>query len=263
MKKFSLLLLLSFLVVSGCQKLDNTVVEDVDIYGIDVWSDCESYFDWCNNCSVVDWKVIACTEMYCETPSEPKCIKYKWDEILNSGIDNEEVVNNDDEYRKINESEGNKDGFVNMTNPASTYCVENWWKVKIVTDSDWGQYGMCNFPDGSVCEEWMYFDGICEPGNKDEPLACTMDYTPVCAKVYIQCITTPCDPIEQTFWNRCAMEANKLAKFLYEGECKTEVKPTSKSNCSCPEWYRQEGEVCNPECYYSNPQCLSPSVRCE
>lgn len=53
----------------------------------------------------------------------------------------------------------------------------------------------------------------------DKPTACALNYAPVCAKVNIQCITTPCDPIEQTFGNRCQMEANKLAEFLHEGEC--------------------------------------------
>ena len=36
----------------------------------------------------------------------------------------------------------------------------------------------------------------------------------------IQCIKAPCEPIEQTFGNKCAMEANKLATFLHDGECK-------------------------------------------
>ena len=33
--------------------------------------------------------------------------------------------------------------------------------------------------------------------------------------------------------------------------------------CRCPEGYVQEGEACNPECYYSEPRCLMPSVSCE
>jgi putative hemolysin len=34
------------------------------------------------------------------------------------------------------------------------------------------------------------------------------------------------------------------------------------TSCACPAGYRQEGEVCNPECYYSTPKCLSPSIKC-
>jgi len=28
----------------------------------------------------------------------------------------------------------------------------------------------------------------------------------------------------------------------------------------CPEGYKKNGDICNPECYYNNPPCLSPSV---
>jgi hypothetical protein len=43
--------------------------------GIDL-TNCTSYFDGCNNCSVKDGKPDACTLMYCETPAEPKCLQY-------------------------------------------------------------------------------------------------------------------------------------------------------------------------------------------
>ena len=32
--------------------------------------------------------------------------------------------------------------------------------------------------------------------------------------------------------------------------------------CRCPEGYVQEGNVCNPKCYYSTPRCLAPSIQC-
>jgi putative hemolysin len=35
------------------------------------------------------------------------------------------------------------------------------------------------------------------------------------------------------------------------------------NDCTCPQGYRQEGETCNPECYYNEPRCLLPSVQCE
>lgn len=36
---------------------------------------------------------------------------------------------------------------------------------------------------------------------------------------------------------------------------------SEKTYCEiCPEGYRLDGEVCNPVCYYSVPQCLMPSV---
>jgi hypothetical protein len=48
---------------------------------------------------------------------------------------------------------------------------------------------------------------------------CTLDYTPVCASVQVQCITTPCPAVEQTFGNACMMRGNTQATFLYTGEC--------------------------------------------
>lgn len=38
---------------------------------------CVAWFDGCNNCSVKNGKLEACTLMYCETPTTPKCIEYK------------------------------------------------------------------------------------------------------------------------------------------------------------------------------------------
>jgi hypothetical protein len=32
--------------------------------------------------------------------------------------------------------------------------------------------------------------------------------------------------------------------------------------CGCPEGYTQEGDVCNPDCYYETPQCGAPSIQC-
>lgn len=34
------------------------------------------------------------------------------------------------------------------------------------------------------------------------------------------------------------------------------------SSCKCPSGYRKDGDACNPECYYSTPPCLAPSVAC-
>lgn len=57
---------------------------------------------------------------------------------------------------------------------------------------------------------------------------CTMEFAPVCAEVQVQCIKAPCNPIQQTFSNRCEMNKNKLAKFLHEGTCENEGVDTPK-----------------------------------
>ena len=56
----------------------------------------------------------------------------------------------------------------------------------------------------------------------DIPTICTMDYTPVCASVQVQCIKAPCPPIPETFGNACMMHANTNTTYLYDWECKTD-----------------------------------------
>ena len=51
-----------------------------------------------------------------------------------------------------------------MANPASVKCIENGGKLRVVTESA-GQRGICLFPDGSVCDEWAFFNGNCSKGS--------------------------------------------------------------------------------------------------
>jgi len=196
-------------VIGGCTKMFcETSAEpqclEYAYTGIDL-TNCTSYFDGCNNCTVENGKPSACTMMYCETPAEPKCNQYA------TGTENT--------------------GSVGLANPASTNCIDKWWSLNIVTSSDGGQVGMCTLKDGTICEERAYMRGECgvSPSANDQwasvgnewetPTACTMEYAPVCASVAVQCIKAPCPPIEQTFSNKCMMNANKLAKFVHDGEC--------------------------------------------
>ncbi len=55
----------------------------------------------------------------------------------------------------------------------------------------------------------------CGGGNT----GCTKEYMPVCASKPIVCITTPCNPIQRTYGNRCAMSADG-ATFVHEGICR-------------------------------------------
>lgn len=96
----------------------------------------------------------------------------------------------------------------------------------------------------------------------EDMVACTMEYAPVCAEVQVQCIKAPCPVIKETFGNKCMMNANKLAKFLYEWECK---KGIDLSKCKsyfdgCNTCFVSDGKIgwctkmyCeNPE----EPKCL-------
>jgi len=49
--------------------------------------------------------------------------------------------------------------------------------------------------------------------------ACIEIYQPVCAAVNIQCITTPCDPVQETYSNSCTACSNPLVGTHTKGEC--------------------------------------------
>ena len=52
-----------------------------------------------------------------------------------------------------------------MANPASEYCLDQGYALEIITAEDGSQSGVCNFPDGSSCDEWAYFRGECLPAS--------------------------------------------------------------------------------------------------
>ena len=64
---------------------------------------------------------------------------------------------------------------------------------------------------------------------------CTKEYMPVCGAKPIVCITTPCNPIPQTYGNRCEMNADGAA-YLYEGVCRSDSgnRPPTISSFSGP-----------------------------
>lgn len=52
---------------------------------------------------------------------------------------------------------------------------------------------------------------------------CDDVYTPVCGLVEVQCITTPCYPVPETFANGCSACAQGDVASYVEGECTIEV----------------------------------------
>ena len=55
------------------------------------------------------------------------------------------------------------DPIVGRPNPASVYCEEQGGSLEIRDNS----MGVCNFEDGSECEEWAYYRGECQPGDME------------------------------------------------------------------------------------------------
>ena len=56
-----------------------------------------------------------------------------------------------------------------MPNPASVYCTQQGNKLAIRTAADGSQNGICIFPDGSTCDEWVYYRGECGPAAQKSP----------------------------------------------------------------------------------------------
>ena len=58
----------------------------------------------------------------------------------------------------------------------------------------------------------------CLPEQRDVD-ACIEIYQPVCGIVNVQCVTTPCDPAQETFANSCKACRNSLVSSYTNGEC--------------------------------------------
>ena len=90
---------------------------------------------------IVEWKVKADTDEY--------------NLVCNySGDESKWTIN----YTPVSSTE--------VGNPASEYCVNQWWTFEIVS-SDTAIYGECTLPDGTKCEEWAFYNGECQSWNDE------------------------------------------------------------------------------------------------
>ncbi len=65
--------------------------------------------------------------------------------------------------------------------------------------------------------------------------ACTKEYKPVCASKQVVCITAPCNPIQQTYSNKCMASADG-ATILYEGSCR-DASTDPSTDPRCKAWF--------------------------
>lgn len=85
----------------------------------------------------------------------------------------------------------------------------------------------CRSEDGQLFVEKIKGDTLsvavtlCEDSQRNVDM-CIEIYQPVCGLVEVQCITTPCNPVEQTFPNTCFACMNASTLSYTEGECSFE-----------------------------------------
>jgi hypothetical protein len=108
-----------------------------------------------------------------------------------------------------------------------TYNSSGTYTASLVHFGYFGPPGPSGLPERTVATETIYVGS--------GPVACTREYRPVCGQKQVVCITAPCNPVQQTYGNRCEMSADG-ATFLYEGACRTNtVDPSADPRCRA--WY--------------------------
>lgn len=54
-----------------------------------------------------------------------------------------------------------------LPNPAAVYCEEQGGTLETRSDEAGGEYGVCQFADGTECEEWAFYREECQPGDTE------------------------------------------------------------------------------------------------
>jgi len=97
---------------------------------------------------------------------------------------------------------------------------------------DAGNTVMESYPRQCIHKDTTYTEEIDEPVQRNDgdigrvfctseqrDVFCTQQYEPVCGLVNIECVTTPCNPVEETFSNACTACSNQLVESYIESQC--------------------------------------------
>lgn len=159
----------------------------------------------------------------CANPITPRLIKYNCDNYSDGSSRIRGDIDGDGKVTSEDASIISSIAYKNIAGPINSCCADiiQTYDVIIVgnqtmddpiTTADWTAI------NNIVSGEYSSAGTCANPIDPTKPIACTMEYAPVCGEKQVQCITTPCDPIKQTYSNKCMAEADK-AKVLYTGEC--------------------------------------------
>ena len=114
-----------------------------------------------------------------------------------------------------------------MPNPASVHCISIGGNLEIRKDAAGNEYGMCNFPNGTSCEEWALFRNEgCKP------------FTPMTTTGTAVGIANPAS--EHCGTVGAVNEILKNPDGSEYGVCKF------PNGTSCEEWALYRGEGCKP-----------------
>lgn len=110
------------------------------------------------------------------------------------------------------------------TDGCNNYFLQDWkiaWWTKMYCENQKVEWTCTKFKDDVMTTLSIQTTNIDNTSN-DEVGACTMDYTPVCWEIEIQCITTPCNNIRETFSNKCVAEQSNAINIV-QWECKNKL----------------------------------------
>lgn len=71
------------------------------------------------------------------------------------------------------------EGNAQIPNPAAVFCEDQGYTYEIREEADGSQHGVCIFPDGSECDGWDYYNGICGPDSTGQEVGGSLNLVTV------------------------------------------------------------------------------------